>query len=35
LIASIGVKIPQGESAESMLQKMLPKGEKVVPVKEA
>ena len=35
LIASIGVKIPQGESAESMLQKMLPKGEKVVPVKTA
>jgi hypothetical protein len=34
-IASVGVKIPQGESAESMLQKMLPKGEKVIPVKEA
>ena len=33
MIASIGVKIPQGENAESMLQKMLPKGEKVVPVK--
>jgi hypothetical protein len=35
MIASIGVKIPQGESAESMLQKMLPKGAKVHPVKEA
>jgi hypothetical protein len=35
LIASVGVKIPQGESAESMLQKMIPKGEKVMPVKQA
>jgi hypothetical protein len=35
MIASIGVKIPAGESAESMLQKMLPKGAKVHPVKEA
>jgi hypothetical protein len=35
MIASIGVKIPQGESAESMLQKMIPKGEKVMPVKQA
>jgi hypothetical protein len=35
LIASVGVKIPKGESAESMLQKMIPKGEKVMPVKQA
>jgi hypothetical protein len=35
MIASIGVPIPTGESAESMLQKMLPKGSKVVPVKSA
>ncbi len=35
MIASIGVPIPAGESAESMLQKMLPKGEKVIPVKQA
>lgn len=35
LIASIGIPIPAGESAESMLQKLLPKGEKVIPVKSA
>jgi hypothetical protein len=35
MIASIGVPIPAGESAESMLQKMLPKGAKVIPVKTA
>jgi hypothetical protein len=35
MIASIGVPIPSGESAESMLQKMLPKGAKVIPVKQA
>jgi hypothetical protein len=35
LIASVGVKIPQGQSAESLLQKMIPKGEKVMPVKSA
>lgn len=35
LIASIGVSIPQGQSAESVLQKMIPAGEKVKPVKEA
>ena len=35
MIASIGVPIPAGESAESMLQKMLPKGAKVTPVKQA
>ena len=35
MLASIGVKIPTGETAESMLQKMLPKGAKVIPVKEA
>ena len=35
MLASIGVPIPAGESAESMLQRMLPKGEKVVPVKTA
>jgi hypothetical protein len=29
----IGVPIPSGKSAEDVLQKMLPKGEKVVPVK--
>ncbi len=35
LVAQIGVPIPSGESAESMLQKLLPKGAKVVPVKQA
>jgi hypothetical protein len=30
-----GVPIPAGQSAESMLQKMIPKGEKVMPVKSA
>jgi hypothetical protein len=35
MIASIGVPIPAGESAESFLQKLLPKGAKVVPVKTA
>lgn len=35
LVAQIGVPIPSGESAESMLQKLLPKGEKVIPVKSA
>lgn len=35
LIASVGVKIPAGQSAESVLQKMIPKGEKVMPVKQA
>ena len=35
MIASIGVNIPKGQSAESVLQKMIPKGEKVMPVKEA
>ena len=35
LIASVGVKVPQGQSAESVLQKMIPKGEKVMPVKQA
>jgi hypothetical protein len=32
---ALGVPIPKGESAESMLQKMIPKGEKVIPVKSA
>jgi hypothetical protein len=32
---ALGVPIPAGESAESMLQKMIPKGEKVMPVKQA
>ena len=32
---ALGVPIPKGESAESMLQKMIPKGEKVMPVKSA
>jgi hypothetical protein len=32
---ALGVPIPKGESAESMLQKMIPKGEKVMPVKTA
>jgi hypothetical protein len=32
---AVGVPIPKGESAESMLQKMIPKGEKVMPVKTA
>jgi hypothetical protein len=31
----IGVPIPKGQSAEETLQKMLPKGEKVVPLKSA
>ncbi len=36
MIASIGVPIPEGESAESFLQKLLPKGEKVhTPVRQA
>jgi hypothetical protein len=36
MIASIGVPIPAGESAESMLQKLLPKGAKVhTPVRQA
>jgi hypothetical protein len=36
MIAKIGVPIPEGESAESMLQKMIPKGEKVhKPTREA
>lgn len=35
LISSVGVKIPAGQSAESVLQKMIPKGEKVMPVKQA
>jgi len=35
MIASIGVNIPKGQSAESVLQKMIPKGEKVMPVKSA
>lgn len=29
MIASIGVKIPAGESAEDVLQRLIPKGEKV------
>jgi hypothetical protein len=32
---ALGVPISAGESAESMLQKLIPKGEKVVPVKQA
>jgi hypothetical protein len=32
---AVGVPIPKGQSAESMLQKMIPKGEKVMPVKSA
>jgi len=35
MIASIGVNIPKGQSAEDVLQKMIPKGEKVMPVKSA
>ncbi len=36
MLASVGVPIPAGESAESMLQKLLPKGEKVhTPVRQA
>lgn len=35
MLASIGIPIPAGESAESVLQKLLPKGEKVIPVKSA
>jgi hypothetical protein len=36
MLASIGVPIPAGESAESMLQKLLPKGAKVhTPVRQA
>lgn len=31
----IGVPIPQGKTAEQYLQELLPKGEKVVPVKSA
>ena len=31
----IGIPIPAGHSAEDFLQKMLPKGEKVMPVKSA
>jgi hypothetical protein len=31
----IGVPIPKGQSAEETLQRMLPKGEKVVPLKSA
>lgn len=34
-LLALGVPIPKGESAESMLQKMIPKGEKVMPVKSA
>ena len=34
-IAQIGVPIPAGQSAEDALQKLLPKGEKVMPVKSA
>lgn len=36
MLASIGVPIPEGESAESVLQKLIPKGEKVhIPIKRA
>jgi hypothetical protein len=35
MLAAIGVPIPKGQSAESMLRKILPKGEKVHPVKSA
>jgi hypothetical protein len=36
MLASIGIPIPAGESAESMLQKLLPKGAKVhTPVRQA
>lgn len=35
MLASIGIPIPAGQSAEDMLQKLLPKGAKVVPVKTA
>ena len=35
MIASIGVNIPKGQSAEDVLQKMIPQGEKVMPVKSA
>ena len=31
----MGVPIPKGQSAEDVLQRMLPKGEKVVPLKSA
>jgi hypothetical protein len=31
----IGVPIPKGQSAEDVLQQLLPKGEKVIPVKSA
>ena len=31
----IGVPIPAGQSAEDLLQQLLPKGEKVIPVKPA
>ena len=31
----IGIPIPAGQSAEDVLQRMLPKGEKVVPVRSA
>jgi hypothetical protein len=31
----IGIPIPKGQSAEDVLQRLLPKGEKVVPLKSA
>jgi hypothetical protein len=31
----IGIPIPAGQSAEDLLQQLLPKGEKVIPVKSA
>ena len=34
-LLAVGVPIPKGQSAGSMLQKMIPKGEKVMPVKSA
>jgi hypothetical protein len=32
---AVGVPIPKGQSAEDVLQRMIPKGEKVMPVKTA
>ena len=32
---ALGVPIPAGQSAEGVLKKLLPKGEKVIPVKQA
>jgi hypothetical protein len=34
-VAQVGVPIPEGESAEDVLQRLIPKGEKTMPVRQA